>query len=586
MISSCLAQLRSRLGVARVIISELKADGKDVEATSQLQAAACEEILAKGFKELDTAQKADLAELAHKAGFQDAHLQLILQRLVKSKAGGGRRESQDFTAFLHYGSANDWDSIESGTEEEIDDALCQILIRLNCVNPCEQTKKVLASAALVAFYKKAVIPEAVKSAKFVSIKNKFDKTRRFLKKQETKTGVHAHYLLRLPKNPSQLLALSPELHARADLSGFASPRLDKNAMSLVSAAFSCRGHEKRVGVATTAVDAKDASSKADMMQAILMMQTMFLQGGMQGRQDSEDDLGCNITMERPGGNQKKRCIQAMFGNHSSGRPSLRRASTIKDDTTASRAGSVEAPRTPSRNPQTALELQTPSMKPQTAAASMIDLADADLPPPPSPPPLELPGATAAEVSAAKRQRTEVDTDVVMDVSAIGTIAALLVEPAISLWKDRRVWNSQKFPLEAQVKGREREVQHLVHFDAVADCATPDEGDTVCDMIWVEEWRGDEVRSRLAVRQLRGEKRLDTFAAMPDSFFVRFQLLKCSANKDFAVLIIDVSVAFMHADIEEEINVKVPAGIESATGFWRLLKALNDTQKESQSWCEH
>ena len=146
---SCLAQLRGRLGVARLLISELKADGKDVEATSQLQATACEEILAKGFKELDTAQKADLAELAHKAGFQDAHLQPILQRLVKSKAGAGRRESQDFTTFLHYGTASDWDSIESGTEEEIDDALCQILIRLNCVNPCEQTKKVLASAALV-----------------------------------------------------------------------------------------------------------------------------------------------------------------------------------------------------------------------------------------------------------------------------------------------------------------------------------------------------------------------------------------------------------------------------------------------------
>ena len=63
-------------------------------------------------------------------------------------------------------------------------------------------------------------------------------------------------------------------------------------------------------------------------------------------------------------------------------------------------------------------------------------------------------------------------------------------------------------------------------------------------------------------------------------------MKCPANKDFAVLIIDVSVAFMHADIEEEIKVKVPAGIESAAGIWRLLKALNGTQKASQSWCEH
>jgi len=41
------------------------------------------------------------------------------------------------------------------------------------------------------------------------------------------------------------------------------------------------------------------------------------------------------------------------------------------------------------------------------------------------------GATAAaEGSAAKRQRTEVDNDVVMDVSAIGEIAALLVEPSV------------------------------------------------------------------------------------------------------------------------------------------------------------
>ena len=148
---SCLEQLRGRLGVARLLIADLKARGKDVEGTSQSQAAACEEILATGFKELDTAQKADLADLAHKTGFQDAHLQLILQHLIKSNAGGGRRAWQDFTSFLHYGSANDWDSIESGNEAEIDDRLCQILVRLNCLNPDEPTKVVLASAALVAF---------------------------------------------------------------------------------------------------------------------------------------------------------------------------------------------------------------------------------------------------------------------------------------------------------------------------------------------------------------------------------------------------------------------------------------------------
>jgi len=57
--------------------------------------------------------------------------------------------------------------------------------------------------------------------------------------------------------------------------------------------------------------------------------------------------------------------------------------------------------------------------------------------------------TAAEGSAAKRQRTEIDNDVEMNASDIGTIAALLVEPEISLWKDRRAWHSQKCPREAQ-----------------------------------------------------------------------------------------------------------------------------------------
>ena len=29
------------------------------------------------------------------------------------------------------------------------------------------------------------------------------------------------------------------------------------------------------------------------------------------------------------------------------------------------------------------------------------------------------------------------------------------------------------------------------------------GKHACDMVWVDEWRGDRVRSRLCVRQLKG-----------------------------------------------------------------------------------
>ena len=88
------------------------------------------------------------------------------------------------------------------------------------------------------------------------------------------------------------------------------------------------------------------------------------------------------------------------------------------------------------------------------------------------------------------------------------------------------------------------------------------------------------------------KRDDVFSGTPDSWYARFQILRCSADRNRAIMIIDVSVAFMHAEAEDEIICKVPAGKKQAnpTGYWRLKKALNGTRKASQSFqkfsCEH
>ena len=83
------------------------------------------------------------------------------------------------------------------------------------------------------------------------------------------------------------------------------------------------------------------------------------------------------------------------------------------------------------------------------------------------------------------------------------------------------------------------------------------------MIWVEEWRGDDVRARLCVREYnlgKTNKREDVFSGTPDSWYARFQIVRCSADRDRAMMIIDVSVAFMHADAEDHIVCKVPSGI--------------------------
>ena len=56
------------------------------------------------------------------------------------------------------------------------------------------------------------------------------------------------------------------------------------------------------------------------------------------------------------------------------------------------------------------------------------------------------------------------------------------------------------------------------------------------------------------------------------------------SKDFWLLVVDISVAFMNAGTNEEIYVKVPWGIKSSR-FWRLKAAVNGTRKASKHWHE-
>ena len=51
-------------------------------------------------------------------------------------------------------------------------------------------------------------------------------------------------------------------------------------------------------------------------------------------------------------------------------------------------------------------------------------------------------------------------------------------------------------------------------------------------------------------------------------------------KDFGLLVVDISVAFVHARTDEEISVTVPSGIKSSR-FWRLKAAVNGTGKASK-----
>ena len=77
------------------------------------------------------------------------------------------------------------------------------------------------------------------------------------------------------------------------------------------------------------------------------------------------------------------------------------------------------------------------------------------------------------------------------------------------------------------------------------------------MTWFGSMSGEVtgVRSRLCVRQFKAEGlRDDLFAGTPDTFFIKSLLAKAASCKDFGILVIDISVAFMHARTDEDIYV--------------------------------
>ena len=190
------------------------------------------------------------------------------------------------------------------------------------------------------------------------------------------------------------------------------------------------------------------------------------------------------------------------------------------------------------------------------------------------------GASSLTADTESEQGTSAENE----SSLAGCIAAvneLLCDmPPVDLSPDRTAL-SGKFPENELKAGRELELRNMLNFDAfeLVDELPPEKH--VYDMVWLDEWRGDRVRSRLCVRQFEAEGlREDLFAGTPDTFFIKYLLAKAASCKNLGLLVVDISVAFMHARADEEIYVKVPSGIKSSR-FWRLKAAVNGTRRASK-----
>ena len=164
------------------------------------------------------------------------------------------------------------------------------------------------------------------------------------------------------------------------------------------------------------------------------------------------------------------------------------------------------------------------------------------------------------------------------------------------WEKLDVGNSSVYDIylglkldEGQViAGRETEAKRMLAFEVYEEFREePVRGKRIWCSAWLDsQKRPGLVRSRLVVNQVRGAcKREDVFAATPPPLAaMRFILSRAASRGHGCCLgLWNVSVAFFHATIEEEVFVRPPKNMRKDKTIWKLLKARYGKQVASLRW---
>ncbi len=212
---------------------------------------------------------------------------------------------------------------------------------------------------------------------------------------------------------------------------------------------------------------------------------------------------------------------------------------------------------------------------------------------------EAPGTD--EGPTARRQRLEAIDDEVQYVMAMteeddegaGPFAGLSLP-----WPLEEQWDEltgKELCKEKVVQGRLKELgkfkERQVYVYHSRDEAMKDEGGKFVKTRWVQTEKGDEVRCRLVAQEFaHGDPRDDLFAGTPPLFAARLLVSRAAsrARRDWTLMCLDVSCAFLYAPIKRRVYIELPAEDPlSATGQWvgKLERALYGTRDAPQAWLE-
>ena len=79
--------------------------------------------------------------------------------------------------------------------------------------------------------------------------------------------------------------------------------------------------------------------------------------------------------------------------------------------------------------------------------------------------------------------------------------------------------------------------------------------------WVQTAKGDEVRCRFVAQEFaKGDPREDLFAGTPPPFAARLLVSRTASSPESrcTLMVLDVSCAFLHADINRRVYIELPA----------------------------
>ena len=160
--------------------------------------------------------------------------------------------------------------------------------------------------------------------------------------------------------------------------------------------------------------------------------------------------------------------------------------------------------------------------------------------------------------------------------------------------ERLLWESE-FPPEAERRGMMKEMDSMRNFEVydevkVDDC-TQEQIDGALDCRWVKVWKSeDELRCRVVVRgcfqNVEKSEEDNLFASTPS--LVTMRLLLCVAlARNWGITMGDVSTAFLHALMNEEVFVWPPKEFyPEGDCLWRLKKAMYGLRQAPKLWQEH